>query len=139
LRPILRRFRAQGERVGFGRGKLFAGPCDPAMRSGGAQLRRQLPAQPESVGENEPRFFRERFHRRADGCRLLPGLSCEQSDLAFTTRRSNQPRQRSRFAKTCLGQRALPLRTLQQRLIRTQFAVGKPPPAAGQAEDRFDP
>ena len=70
LRPILRRFRAQGESVGSGRGKLFAGPCDPAMRSGGAQLRRQLLAQPGGVGENEPRFFRGRFHRRGDGVQV---------------------------------------------------------------------
>jgi hypothetical protein len=40
LRPILRRCRAQGESVGFSRGKLLAGPGDSAMRSGGAQLRR---------------------------------------------------------------------------------------------------
>ena len=85
LRPVFRRFRAQGESVGSGRGELFAGPCDPAMRSGGAQLRRQLLAQPGGVGENEPRFFRGRFHRRGGGCRLLPGLAREQADLAFAT------------------------------------------------------
>ena len=139
LRPILRRFRAQGESFGSGRGKLFAGPCDPAMGSGGAQLSRQLPAQPGGIGENEPRFFRGRFHRRGGGCRLLPGLSCEQSDLALTTRWSNQPRQRSRLAKTCLCQHSLPLRALQQRLMRTQRAVGEPPPTARETEDRLGP
>ena len=111
------------------------------MRSGGAQLRRQLPAQPGGVGENEPRFFRRRFRRarRAIGARLLPGLSREQSDLAFTTRGPINPGQRSHFAKTRLVQHSLPLRALQQRLIRTQLAIGEPPPAARETEDRLGP
>ena len=54
LRPIFRHFRTQGESVGPGRRKFFAGLRDPAMRSGGAQLRRQLSAQPGGVSENEP-------------------------------------------------------------------------------------
>src|SRR6187431_2410006 len=98
------------------------------MSSGGAQLRRQLLAQPGGVGENEPRFFRGRFHRRGGGCRLLPGLSSEQSDLAFTTRWSNQPWQRSRLGKTRLDQCSLPLRPLQQGLMWTQRTVGESPP-----------
>ena len=41
--------------------------------------------------------------------RLLPGLSREQADLAFATRRSDQARQRSRFAKACLASALAPI------------------------------
>ena len=37
------------------------------------------------------------------------------------------------------GQHSLPLRPLQQRLMRTQRAVGEPPPTTRETEDRLGP
>ena len=43
------------------------------------------------------------------------------------------------FVEARLLQHALPLRALEQGLLRTQVAIGEPPPTARQAEDGFRP
>ena len=44
----------------------------------------------------------------------MPGFAREQADLSFTARWTNQPGQRSRFAKSRFPQHRLPLRAFQQ-------------------------
>ena len=140
LRPILRRFRAQGESVGSGRGKLFAAACDPAMRSGGAQLRRQLLAQPGGVGENEPRFFRGRFRRRRRRRRVAARPCARAGRSGLRRPRSDQARAaKSSSLKPASRNTRSHCARSEQRLMRTQIAIGEAPPAAGEAEDRFGP
>ena len=85
-----------------GRGKLLAATRDPATRSGGAQSRGQLIAQPGGIGENEPGFFRRRFQRlrRVGVAGCCQALRAKQPDLAFAACRADQPRQGGRFAET---------------------------------------
>jgi hypothetical protein len=69
----------------------------------------------------------------------VPGFAREQSDLSFSAARPLQAGQRSRLAEARFAHHRFPLRTLEQWLIFAQIAIGEVPPAAGQAEDRFDP
>ena len=143
LLPILRSFRAQGE------GVIFVGGANCWPRRA---TRQRAPAARSCVASRSPSpeasakmshdFLRGRLRRDAAGGRSgrsLPGFAREQADLAFATGWTNQARQRSRLAEAGSSQHALPLRALQQRLVRAQIAIGETPPAAGEAEDRFRP
>ena len=68
--------------------------------------------------------------------RRFPG---EDADLSLAAVRAMQARKGRCFGESALPQRGLPLRPLEQRLLRTQIPVGQMPPAAGQAEDGLRP
>ena len=138
LRPILRRFRAQGEGVVAGCGEFLTGPRKAAACSGGAELRGESIAESRGVSEDKPRLFRGRL-RLSSGGVLLPRSPGERAEQALAAGRSDEPWERSRLAEARLFQHALPLRAFQQRLLRTQVAIGEAPPAAREAEDRFGP
>ena len=66
-------------------------------------------------------------------------LAREQADLTFAASGTDQTGQRSRFRKTGFLQDGFPLCSLEQGLLRSQIAIGKSPPATGEAENRFRP
>ena len=70
---------------------------------------------------------------------LLSGFPREQADLAFAASWPIRPGSEVVSLKPALAQHRFPLRALEQRLLRTQIAIGETPPAARQAEDRLGP
>jgi hypothetical protein len=128
--PILQRSRSQSKDVVAVKLETLSLPNDSTSGAKLAQPRNQPITHSGGVLENNPRLLvrslglaQNRFYRIR--------LAREQADLTFAASGTDQSGQRIRFRKTGFLQHGFPLRSLEQWLLRSQVAIGKPPPAAG--------
>ena len=140
LFPIGGIFCAQRETVAIG-AECRTPTGYPATHPAGGELRSETVAEAVFIGKDQPGFLNRSetlgndFHRTVD-----PLLAGHQADEAFAPAfPAEKSGERLRFGEAGIAQHRFPLRALKQRMVRAQFTIREPPPAAGESEDGIEP